>query len=131
MMIIISLALIFILKLRFPSNRPIAGTLRSKYGGQAVHNFRRVETLWRKRDEALCDMIYMKICYNRNSTPKFLRIKLYKRNLQRTLHVRELQRRLLERKKSSTGNHLQELQHTLTNALSTLQASILQSTLAL
>ena len=40
MMFIISLAFLFILKLRFPSNRPITGTRRRKYGGQAVHNLR-------------------------------------------------------------------------------------------
>ena len=120
MTFITSLVLLFILKLRFPSNRPITGTLRSKYGGQAVHNFRRVETLWRKREEALCDMDYLKICYNSNSAPKFLHIKLYKRHLQRTSRVRELQRKLLEREMLSKGRHLQELQHKLTNALSTL-----------
>ena len=124
MMFITSLVLLFILKLRFPSNRQITGTLRSKYGGQAVHNFRRVKTFWRKRDKALGDMNYLKICYNSNSTPKFLRIKLYKRHLQRTSHVRELQRKLLERETSSKSRHLQELQHKLANALYTTDFNV-------
>ena len=122
-MFITSLVLLFILELRFPSNESITATLRNKYGQQTVHTFRKLETLWRKRDKTLCDIEFLKICYNSNITPKFLRIKVY-RYLQSTSHVGNLQHRLLEAELQSKGKHLKELQNTLENTLITLQSSL-------
>ena len=99
------LALCFIiLKFRFPSNKPITGTIRNKYGEQAVHNFRKLETLWRKRDKTLCNIDF-NICYYSNITPKFLGIKVYRHHLQSTSRVRDLERKLLETEQSSKGKH--------------------------
>ena len=124
MMFVTSLALLFILKSRFPSNKPITGTLRNKYGGQAVINFSKVETLWRKKNKTVCDTEFLKICYNSNTAPKCLRVKVYKRHLQHTSHVRELQQKLLEKELSSKCRHLEKLQRSLTEALTTLPATI-------
>ena len=123
-MFIISLVLLFILKLRFPSNRPIAGTIRNKYGPQALQSFRRVENVWRKRDKTMCDIDFLKICYNSNTIPKFLRIKVYKKHLQRTTHVNTLQRKLLEDELSCKGKHLEALERQLSDTLAQLQSHI-------
>ena len=109
-MFIISLVLLFILKLRFPSNQPIAGTIRNKYGPQALQSFRRVENVWRKRDKIMCDIDFLKICYNSNPIPNFLHIQVYKKHLQRTTHVNTLQRRLVEDELSCKGKHLEALE---------------------
>ena len=120
MMFIISLALLFILKLKFPTNKHITGTLRNRYVGQAMHNFRKVETLWRKKHKTVCDIEFLEICCNSNNAPIILRIKGYKCHLQRTSHVRELQCKLLENELSSKCRHVKKLQRTLT----TVQTSI-------
>ena len=70
MVFIISLALLFILKSGFSSNKLITGTLRYKCGGQAVRNFRKVETLWRNKEKTVCDIEYLKIRYSSNNCSK-------------------------------------------------------------
>ena len=123
-MFIISLVLLFILKLRFPSTQPIAGTIRNKYGTQALQSFRKVENIWRKRDKTMCDIDFLKICYNSNTIPKFLRIKVYKRHLQHTTHVNALQRKLLEDELTFKGKHLEALERELSDTLAQLQSHI-------
>ena len=86
-----------------------------------MHNFRKGETLWRKKkDKTLYDIEFLKICYNSNITPKLLCIKVYKHHLQRIPLVRNLQRKHLDAELQSKGDNLKELQNKLTNALTTL-----------
>ena len=107
------LVLLLILKLRLPSNRPIAGTIRDKYGGQALHSFRKVENVWSKRDNTICYIDFLKIYYNSDTIPKFLRIEVYKRHLQRTTHVNALQRKLLKDELTFKNKHLEVLEREL------------------
>ena len=81
-----------------------------------------METLWCKRDKTLCDIEFLKICYKSNTTPKFLRKKVYKYHLQSTSHVRNLKQTILETELRSKGKNLKKLQKKLTNALTTLQS---------
>ena len=78
MIFIVSLVLLFILKIRFPSNQPIANIIKARYGAPALQAFRRLESELRKRDKLQCDIDYLQTCLHYRATPKFLRIKLYK-----------------------------------------------------
>ena len=81
-------------------------------------------------DKTFCDIEFLKNLYASNIAPKLLHLKIYKRHLQPTVHVRELQRKHLVKELSSKGHHLKDFQHALTNALKTLETSISKLTLA-
>ena len=94
-MFILSLVLLFIIKLRFPRNKSIADILTQRYGRPVLSLYRSLEREDYKLRKARCDLNFLKCCQSQNLIPNFLKFKLPNRNLQRTRSYRNCQRELL------------------------------------
>ena len=92
----IALALLFILRLRFPADKSLFEVTRERYGVDGVRTLRRLESVSRRREKAALDLDFLKRCLDGEIFPKFLRIKLYRENLTRTSMYKEFQLKLLE-----------------------------------
>ena len=94
-MYILSLVLLFIIKLRFPRNKSIADILTQRYGRPVLTLYRSLEREDYKLRKAHCDLNFLKCCQSQNLIPNFLKFKLPNRNLQRSRSYRNCQRELL------------------------------------
>ena len=95
-MFVFTLVLLSILKIRFPANRPISRIISERYGTPTLKCFRQLESSQRKLDKIKCDLDFLTACYHYECVPKFLRIRLYKRHLEKSDLCRSLQRKLLD-----------------------------------
>ena len=118
----ITIVFLFLLRIRFPRNKPIVDIIRNRYGGATVKCFREVETTWRKRDKVKCDVEYLQACYGYNAIPKFLRIKLYRRTLERSGDCITWQKKLLHKEITYKQKDLQRLETKLSGQLNVLKA---------
>ena len=84
-MFVVTLVLLFILRVRFPpSGASIGNIVFTRYGLDAHRVFRKVEKITRKVHKCECDIEFLETCASYETVPKFLRIKLYRRGLERT-----------------------------------------------
>lgn len=90
-----TLALLFILRLRFPRSTPISDTLRRRYGNDCLRIFRRYEQITKKFNKAELDISFLTSCIAYDLIPDFLQFKLYKKSLTEGNLYKELQRKLL------------------------------------
>ena len=109
MIYILSIVFIFLLRLRFPRNQPIIQVIERRYGRRLVILYRKYERLCKKFNKCQCDISFLKICKSYNIVPKFLRFKLYKRNLYDSKLYKQYQFKLLQ----SELNSKQKLSRTL------------------
>ena len=123
-MFFITIVLLFLIRIRFPKNKPIVDIIRNRYGGPTVKCFREVETTWRKRDKVKCDVEYLQACYGYNTIPKFLRIKLYRRTLESTGDCITWQRKLLHNEITYKQKSLHRLDTKLSGQLSALKSLV-------
>ena len=76
---IVSLVILFILKLRFPRNRPLSDIIVNRYGRPTLQNFRKYESRSYKLRKAEADRTFLILCKSYNVVPRFMKFKLYKR----------------------------------------------------
>ena len=95
MFYVTTIVLLFILRIRFPRNRPISVNIANRYGEQTLRKFRALEKTWSQHDKIEHDLQFLEACSNYEVIPKFLRIKLYKRTLQNTPLCKSFQNKLL------------------------------------
>ena len=90
-------ALKFICLLRFPKNTPVTTVISRRYGHPVLRNFRLWERSWRRLEKTKQDLDFLERCILFNVTPKFLRFRLYNRNLEGHRFYREWQQDLLHK----------------------------------
>ena len=87
--------ILFILKLKFPSNRPISNIITQRYGHNTLLLFRKWEREHLKHEKAKCQLIFLNKCKTYNTFPKFLYFKLYNKNLHNSDLYKKFQHKLL------------------------------------
>ena len=84
MMFAFGLALLFILRLRFPQRTPISTIIRQRYGGLVLRKFREYEKIDLKVKKLQCDLEFLDHCNIHGLTPKFVRLRLYRNEIRKT-----------------------------------------------
>ena len=97
MIFIIALVFTFIIKIRFTKDVSIETIFKRRYGNLDL-TYREVEKLDFKLTKINCDINFIELCKENNSTPTFLRIKLYNKDLSSSHLYKNFQRKLLDNK---------------------------------
>ena len=69
---VISLALLFMIRVRFSADKSTAYILRSRYGNKLVKQVRKFENIDYKLRKCKLDIVFLKTCLESNIIPKFL-----------------------------------------------------------
>ena len=72
MLRVISIVLLFLVRLRFPSNLSTIQVITNRYGNDTVKLVRQLEKLDYKHRKILLDLNFLENCIKNNVTPKFL-----------------------------------------------------------
>ena len=115
MLRVVSLVLLFIIRLRFPAHTSVFATIRGRYGLAVTREFRRWESVSKKLEKATLDEEFLRRCNTYGITPKFLKLRLYRRNLYRTPVYADIQQRLLWNEIRFKKRLIEKLQQQLTN----------------
>ena len=76
MLKVISLALLFLVRLRFPVDKSIACVLRSRYGNTVVKDIRKFEKIGFALQKCKLDLLFLEACLGNQVIPKFLNYRL-------------------------------------------------------
>ena len=95
-MFVIGIVLLFIVKLRFPSCRPITTTIRRRYGLSTLQLYRRTEKLRFRIQKIDEDLKFLNTCKAYRIIPNFIKFKVYTRDFQFTRTYLSWQLKLLD-----------------------------------
>ena len=109
-MFVTALALLFLIRLRFPSDESIAATITRRYGRSTLQKYRSTERLDFKLHKAQLDLDFLKTCRTHNLTPKFLEFKAYNKDLPRSRLYRSCQNSFLNHEIKSKGRQVIKLE---------------------
>ena len=104
-----TLILLFLLRIRFPKEKPISNILTTRYGPLSLQYFRKYEGTYRKKTKAEMDLEFLHSCKAYHVVPKFLGFKLYRKSLYSTQLYKDFKCDLLDNEidfKSSTVKKL-------------------------
>ena len=73
---VLALTFLFLLKLRFPSNKLVTEIIRKRYNAEAVKRLRKFEKLDFKIRKNEADLEFLQMCRPERLTPKFFNFKL-------------------------------------------------------
>jgi len=121
-MFLITVVLLFLLKIRFPKNRPISNILKERYGVPLLQKFRSLEKTTKKLDKAKCDDEFLQSCLAYNVIPRFLRIKLYRRSLETSSLCKSWQMKMLRKEISSKQRTINEIQSKIDSLLNDIKS---------
>ena len=76
MLKVISLALLFLIRLRFPLDKSITYVLRSRYGNLVVKELRKFEKVDYSLRKCKLDLTFLLSCLQNNIIPKFLNFRV-------------------------------------------------------
>ena len=76
MLKVISLALLFLIRLRFPLDKSITYVLRSRYGNLVVKELRKFENFDYSLRKCKLDLTFLIACLQNNINPKFLNFRV-------------------------------------------------------
>ena len=76
MLKVISLALLFLVRLRFPVDKSIAYVLRSRYGNTVVKDIRKFEKIDYALRKCKLDLLFLEACLENQVIPKFLNFRV-------------------------------------------------------
>ena len=118
----ISLVLLFIIRLRFPTNRSIAAIITDRYGKATLHLVRKFEKLDFKCRKLSLDLEFLDNCIKHDLIPTFVRFKVANHRLKTSKAYKECQVKLLRHeisdKKSMLHSHMKKLSHLKTEVRS-------------
>ena len=72
MLKVISLALLSMIRIRFPVDKSIAHILRSRYGNKLVKEIGKFEKIYYKLQKCKTDIVFLETCLENNIIPNFL-----------------------------------------------------------
>ena len=124
MLLIISLALIFISKLRFPAHTPISRIITRRYGEAVLRTFRKLERTYYKEDKLKCDISYLSYCKCYDIQPNFLRFKINSSNFQNSDAYKKFQRDLLNNELLNANKKLKRVTDERVSLENELQTSV-------
>ena len=81
MLSVITTVVLFLLRLRFPSNKSLFSVIRGRYGTPVTKGIRKWERVATRLEKARLDEEFLRRCHTDVIIPKFLRFKCYRRNL--------------------------------------------------
>ena len=113
-----TLALLFILRLRFPTSTPIIENITRRYGANAANLYKSFFASSRKLTKVELDIKFLNSCIAHKITPKFLKFKLYRSDLHSTDLYHKFQTDLLEREYFEKLSTLRKLEHEVDNSMS-------------
>ena len=117
---VISLTLLFIIRLRFPSNKSIADIITTRYGRPVLHLIRKFESLDFKHRKVLLDLEFLENCIKHDLIPTFVRFKVANHRLKKSKAYKECQMKLLRQEISNKNSKL----NVLNKKLSSLKSDI-------
>ena len=97
MSLIISLVVLFIMKIRFFPEKSIANIITKIYGRQHLNLFRKCENTDYNLRKTKCDLEFLETCYNNGLLPKFFIFRLFTTRYSSSHLYREFKRKLLEK----------------------------------
>ena len=95
---VLSLAFLFIVRLKFPLDKSIANIIRSRYNDKAVKLIRRFEKLDFKIRKNEADLDFLQSCQQNHLRPKFLNFKVASSSLHFSRTYKQCQLQLLKQK---------------------------------
>ena len=95
---VLSLAFLFIVRLKFPLDKSIANLIRSRYNDKAVKLIRRFEKLDFKLRKNEADLDFLQSCQQNHLRPKFLNFKVASSSLHFSRTYKKCQLQLLKQK---------------------------------
>ena len=110
MIYVAALVLLFICKIRFPTNQPVSEVIRNRHGLATLQVFRSLEKISRKVVKKQCDLLFLKCCKSSDVFPKFLKFKLYRKTLTCSDLYRSWQTKLLNLEITSKEKELNNLE---------------------
>ena len=93
---VLSLIFLFIVRLRFSSDKWIANVIRSRYNDEIVKQIRRFEKLDFKIQKNEADLDFLQSCQQNNRIPKFLNFKVASSSPRFSRTYKQCQRHLLK-----------------------------------
>ena len=93
---ILTLVLLFLIKIRFPKIKGFIEVLKDRYGLDSVRNYRKLERIDLKLKKASLDLEFLETCKKYETIPKFLYFKTYNRKFNSTLLYKSFQFKLLD-----------------------------------
>lgn len=123
-MFVTTLVLLFIFRIRFPTNQPISALIIRKYGVHSLRVFRSFEQTSQKLCKAEKDLDFLICCKAYSVVPKFLRFKLYKRSLCNTDFYRSWQTKLLDLEIKCKKRLIAKHQRALANCREALSSNV-------
>ena len=100
-MFIVFLALLFIIRLRFPPHRSLYSTVLSRYDVEGLHALRDFEKVDYKLKKTRADLRFLECCLQNGLCPRFLQFKTYSKNVSGLTEYRNYQKKLLQGEISS------------------------------
>ena len=76
----IVLAILFIIRLRFPKSHPITDIISRRYGRSTLQLYRRTEKLRFRTKKIEEDLKFLTTCKDYHTLPNFIKFKVYSRN---------------------------------------------------
>ena len=95
MLNVISLVLLFMIRIRFPADKSIAYILRSRYGNTLVKEVRRFEKIDYKLRKCMLDIVFLETCLENKIIPKFLNFRVSNLHLKTSRAYHSCQMKLL------------------------------------
>ena len=124
MIYVTTLVFLFLIRLRFPKNRPISRVIQDRYSRPVFLSFRKYEKLNLKLEKLKCDLNFLFHCKAFNVLPKFLHFKLYRKDLQNSQLYQSWQYKLLSIEINSKKKQMKKLECTLSNSYSLLSQNV-------
>ena len=123
----IFLCLAFIVNLRTSSIKNIYDYIKQKYGHDVIKILHKLFNTTRKYEKAKLDHDFLCTCKTYNVFPKFLRFKLYKKNLNHSTFYRSWQTKLLNYEINCKNSTVQKLYPEILSLKRTLPVTFLDS----
>ena len=111
MLKVISLALLFLVRLRFPVDKSIACVLRSRYGNTVVKDIRKFEKIDFALRKCKLDLLFLEICLENQIIPKFLNFRVSNLHLKTSRAYHACQLKLLREEISFKRSRIKTLEH--------------------
>ena len=109
-MYIFALALIFLIRIRFPPHKSLHSIILERYDLEGLKSIRSLEKVDLKYNKAELNLLFVTRCRDNGLTPKFLEFKLYSSNIRNNAGYRKYQRQLLSQEIGNKRSDLRRLE---------------------
>ena len=121
---VLTLAFLFLIRLRFPSSKSIAEIICKRYENETVKQLWKFGKLDYKVRKNHGDLEFLKLCQENDSTPKFLNFKLANRNLHYSNSYKQCQSLLLNEETKNNFSILARQKKEFDKVKSAIQSNV-------